>query len=503
MLRVVARSAARNDTTVTRQLSQLTRSICQRPSSGRSTFPLATPLSNRGVQLLPPVPSLSRQQSTELTPADKWEWPPGSRWPYADHEDAVVRLAGLALDDQPHWPDTSSSISDPSSSEYVRLAKEKAEQEQVRQLWTDWKKVTSQLDKSRQMLEQEQDEEMKALVNEEIQELAESQARLQGQLRNEMFPAEGAHLSGAILELRTSIGGAESAVFVGEVTRMYERWCSSHPGWSVQVLSATPFDTEPDILKEAIVQVVGPDVYNSLRFESGIHRVQRVPKTTNVKKMQSSTISIVVLPFDNSSSSNTGEPSADEIVDPTDVKTETMRSRGAGGQHVNKTESAIRLTHLPTGITVSMQDSRSQHQNRDKAWQILRARLADRKMKEDQEKERALRGEQIVGLTRGDRIRTYNFPQDRVTDHRLQTSVGDIEGFMEGQEGIAGLRYLVEQLQEKERDMKIKNRMMRLLSDRDFARAVEQSKDKMAEAVEHYKNKQQAKKDKEQAKNKI
>lgn len=276
----------------------------------------------------------------------------------------------------------------------------------------------------------ESDEQMRALAQDEVDSLHSSLDSIRDQLSEKLFPPEPIHGAGALIELRPGVGGEESCLFVGEMARMYERWLAVHyPQFKVESLSAISSEFS-GAMKEVILQVSGNGPYGLLRFEAGVHRVQRIPVTTAVQKMQSSTITIVVLPLaDQASASQTN---IDDIVDPKDVKVETMRARGAGGQHVNKTESAIRLTHIPTGTTVSMQDSRSQHSNREKAWAVLRSRLFDKHRKEKEDHERNLRGEQIVGMSRGDRVRTYNWPQDRVTDHRLQLNATAIDDFMQG-----------------------------------------------------------------------
>lgn len=204
-------------------------------------------------------------------------------------------------------------------------------------------------------------------------------------------------------------------------------------------------------MREAILQVEGPGAFHALRFEGGVHRVQRVPTTQNLGKLQTSTIAILVLPMQGN---NTDQ--ADDIVDPKDVKIETMRARGAGGQHVNRTESAVRLTHLPTKITVSMQDSRSQHANRTKAWGVLRARLMDLKLREDAAQNRAMRRSQVASADRSERVRTYNFPQDRVTDHRVNISLSGISSIMDGDDdGGAGLTYLIRELIEADEEQRL------------------------------------------------
>lgn len=251
----------------------------------------------------------------------------------------------------------------------------------------------------------------------------------------------------AIVEVRPGVGGQESSLFTGEVARMYMRYCEglSTDGtpWQVETLSSTSAEASGgdagNAFKEVILSVKGRGAYAVLQNEAGVHRVQRIPVTQSTGKLQSSTIAVVVLPGGGDESGGKG---ADDVVDSKDVKTEVMRSRGAGGQHVNKTESAIRLTHEPTGITVSMQDSRSQHQNRTKAWAVLRARLLDRKMREEASSNREARRNQVSGMDRSDRIRTYNFPQDRVTDHRVPFSISGIDTVMEGSD--EGLGYLLD-----------------------------------------------------------
>ncbi|KDN52582.1 release factor [Tilletiaria anomala UBC 951] len=244
-----------------------------------------------------------------------------------------------------------------------------------------------------------------------------------------------------IMEFRPGVGGQESGLFTSQVVRMYRKF-AENVGWEVEELSLIPMEVNAstgggDGVKEAIIQISArggredAEIYDRLKWEAGVHRVQRIPTTQSLGKLQTSTMAIVVLPSD-TDDGGSEQQKADDVVDPKDVKTEVMRSRGAGGQHVNKTESAIRLTHLPSGITVSMQDSRSQHQNRTKAWAILRARLLDAKLREEMAANRAVRKDQVASMERSDRVRTFNFPQDRVTDHRLGLSLSGIDSIIEG-----------------------------------------------------------------------
>lgn len=319
-------------------------------------------------------------------------------------------------------------------------------------------------------METEKDADLLDMAQQELASMQEDERARYHDLRSQILSNSSSVKSqGAIIELKQGVGGQESCLFLSEMLRMYMKYCEHRAqqalesgndrelgsGWRVELLSATPVDVSTssgasDALREAILQVHGDHAYEALRFEAGVHRVQRIPITQNLGKLQTSTIAIIVLPVQG------GEEQADDIVDPKDVKMETMRARGAGGQHVNRTESAVRLTHEPTGITVSMQDSRSQHQNRAKAWEVLRARLLDRHLKKEAEENKALRRSQVASADRSERVRTYNFPQDRVTDHRVGISLSNIGGFMDGDDDDGGgLTYLLEELMASEDEIRL------------------------------------------------
>lgn len=253
----------------------------------------------------------------------------------------------------------------------------------------------------------------------------------------------GIEPEGVIIECRPGVGGGEAGLFTYQVARMLQKF-ASNAGWDVDVMAESPMDvsttTQQNALamKEVLMRITDPltgaegrvNIYERMRWEGGVHRVQRVPITQSTGKLQTSTMAAVVLPV---LPETAADNKNDEFyIDPKEVKVETMRAGGAGGQHVNKTESAIRLTHEPTGTVVSMQDSRSQHQNRAKAWLVLRARLQERARQAEMADNSAARIEQIQTMDRWDRIRTYNFPQSRVTDHRAGMSVNNISAFMEG-----------------------------------------------------------------------
>lgn len=341
----------------------------------------------------------------------------------------------------------------------------------VHKAWTAWQEKIKSLQSTSQMCETEEDADMRELAEQEMRALEEEVAQEHGELRQRILANTSGNVGnkGAIIELKQGVGGQESCLFLSEMLRMYTKYCENRAqqaadmqdatalgaGWTTELLSATPVDVSTtsgasDALREAILQVHGEGAFNALRFEGGVHRVQRVPTTQNLGKLQTSTIAILVLPM------LAENDTASDIVDPKDVKLETMRARGAGGQHVNRTESAVRLTHLPTKITVSMQDSRSQHQNRAKAWDVLRARLLDRKLRADAAENRAMRRSQVASADRSERVRTYNFPQDRVTDHRVNISLSGISSIMEGDDdGGAGLTYLIQELVERDEEQRL------------------------------------------------
>jgi peptide chain release factor 1 len=313
--------------------------------------------------------------------------------------------------------------------------------------------------------EMEPDEEMRALAVEEAQTTLEALDDLRRRIKFELIPHDPVEDGSAIIEVRTAIGGEESASFVAQISRMYTKYCeavmdeeSGRARFQVEEINAVPIDAvaSSDAFREVILHIIGKGAYKMLRHEAGIQRVQRIPANQSTGRIQSSTIAILVLPGGNADGSNNDSEVKDDVVDPKDVKLEVMRSRGAGGQHVNKTESAVRLTHEPTGITVSMQDSRSQHQNRTKAWAVLRARLQDRKMQEEQSQNRNFRKIQIGGMDRSDRVRTYNFPQDRVTDHRVPINVSGIDEIMNG-EAEGGLAYLIDALRQHQEDLTLQH----------------------------------------------
>ena len=253
-----------------------------------------------------------------------------------------------------------------------------------------------------------------------------------------------AHLS-CLLEIRPGVGGLEAGLFAGDLFRMYQAFCKRH-GHHSSILKLDEAECVGDghQIQEAVLEIEGEGTYGLLRCEAGVHRVQRVPATESKGRTHTSVVSIMVLPsFPNTGVDEMGEdtfndPSSDYYIDPKDVRTEVMRSRGAGGQHVNTTDSAVRLTHSPTNTVVSIQDARSQHKNREKAWRLLRAKLAQAR-REAREEELAQMRSSVIDVTRtgrSDKVRTYNWSQKRVTDHRSGITLHDLDNILEGGDSL-------------------------------------------------------------------
>ena len=265
------------------------------------------------------------------------------------------------------------------------------------------------------------DAEMAELARQEAEEARADVDRLHHELQTALLPRDPDDARNAFIEIRAGTGGDESALFAADLARMYLRHCERR-GWKSEVMSESLSDLGG--YKEAVLRIEGDDVYARLKFESGGHRVQRVPVTETQGRIHTSACTVAVLP----------EPDeAEEIqLNPADLRIDTFRASGAGGQHVNKTDSAVRITHLPTGLVVECQDDRSQHRNRAQAMSVLASRLLDRETRERQSKEAAHRKSLIGSGDRSERIRTYNFPQGRVTDHRINLTLYRIDAIMDG-----------------------------------------------------------------------
>lgn len=310
--------------------------------------------------------------------------------------------------------------SNPDSDTYVKLASEYSELEPVVFKIRDLLAARSEADDLQAMLDDvSTDRDMRELAEAELPEIEERMEELEKDIQVLLLPKDVADERNAILEIRAGTGGSEAALFGGDLFRMYERYAAAN-GWRVELISAS--DGEAGGYKEVIAMVSGKGVFAKLKFESGVHRVQRVPDTEASGRIHTSAATVAVL------------PEAEEIdidIRPDDIRIDTMRASGSGGQHVNTTDSAVRITHIPSGIVV-VQAEKSQHQNRARAMQVLRSRLFDmQRQKADSERSEARRS-QVGSGDRSERIRTYNFPQGRVTDHRINLTLYKLDRIMEG-----------------------------------------------------------------------
>ncbi|HEX7060341.1 MAG TPA: peptide chain release factor 1 [Woeseiaceae bacterium] len=300
------------------------------------------------------------------------------------------------------------------------LSREYARLEPVVALFREWERVRADIAAAEEMAA-DPDPELRRMGEEELGALSMRRDALQLDLRKALIPADPHDHSNVFLEIRAGTGGDEAAIFAGDLFRMYARYAERR-GWSLELVSAR--EGEHGGYKEVVSRISGDGIYGRLKFESGAHRVQRVPATESQGRIHTSACTVAVLP----------EPEeVEEIeINPADIRTDTYRASGAGGQHVNKTDSAVRITHLPTGIVVECQDERSQHKNRARALSLLRARLLDAELSR-RESEQAERRRLLVGTgDRSERIRTYNFPQGRVTDHRINLTLYKLDEILEG-----------------------------------------------------------------------
>ncbi len=301
-----------------------------------------------------------------------------------------------------------------------RLGKDLAELGEIVGPYREYKDALRQAEEAGAMAAAEQDPEMAAYLRQEAHAAGERAASLQARLEQLLVPKDPKDERDVIVEIRAGAGGEEAALWAGELFEMYRRFAERH-GWKTEVLSASPSDLGG--FKEVVLEVKGKGAYSRLKHESGVHRVQRVPVTESGGRIHTSTATVAVL------------PEAEEVdlqIRPEDLKIDVYRSSGPGGQSVNTTDSAVRITHLPTGIVVATQEERSQLQNREKAMRYLRARLLRRAQEEAQQKEAAVRRAQVGTGERAEKIRTYNFPENRVTDHRIKLTTHRLHDVLEG-----------------------------------------------------------------------
>ena len=305
--------------------------------------------------------------------------------------------------------------------QYNRISRGHADVTAVAGRYRRYQQVEADIATAREMLD---DPDMADMAQEEITAGEAELIRLEDELQRLLLPKDPDDQRPAYVEIRAGTGGDESALFAGDLARMYTRY-AANMGWKVEIMSAN--ESELGGYKEVVLRIEGDNVYGLLRFESGGHRVQRVPATETQGRIHTSACTVAVMP----------EPDAQQAItlNPADLRIDTFRASGAGGQHINKTDSAVRVVHIPTGIVAECQDGRSQHSNKAKALQVLQARIQEKERKEREAKEAALRKGLIGSGDRSDRIRTYNFPQGRLTDHRINLTLYKLLNIMEGDLG--------------------------------------------------------------------
>lgn len=315
-------------------------------------------------------------------------------------------------------------LSDPEivsdSNKLREYSKEQAGLEETVQVYREYKDTSEQLDEAKAMLEEDLDEEMKEMTKEEISELSDEKEKMEERLKILLIPKDPNDEKNVIMEVRGAAGGDEAALFAGDLYRMYSRYAEAH-GWKTEVIEA--HESEVGGYKEIIFMINGSGAFSKLKFENGAHRVQRVPQTESGGRIHTSTATVACL------------PEAEEVevdINEKEIRVDTFASSGPGGQSVNTTMSAVRLTHEPTGIVASCQDEKSQIKNKEKAMKILRARIYEKFQQEEQAKYDENRKSAVGSGDRSERIRTYNFPQNRVTDHRIGLTIQKLDKILEG-----------------------------------------------------------------------
>lgn len=323
--------------------------------------------------------------------------------------------------------------------ELTRLSREQARLQGTVDAWRKLQELDSRIEEAQTLME-ESDPEIREMAEAEMEECVPEREALLEHIQHLLIPRDPDDSHDVIMEIRGGAGGDEGNIFAGDLYRMYTKYAESK-GWKIQVMEASP--SEAGGFSQIIFSVKGTDVYHDLKFESGAHRVQRVPKTETQGRIHTSTATVLCQPE---------AEEADIEIDPKDLTIETHRASGAGGQHINKTDSAVRIVHIPTGITVNCQEGRSQIENRETAMRLIRARVYEELKRRKDEEEGAIRRAKIGTGDRSEKIRTYNYPQNRVTDHRIGLTITQLDRIVEGRldDVIAGLQAAEEQEKLKE-----------------------------------------------------
>lgn len=303
---------------------------------------------------------------------------------------------------------------------YKEIMQELSHKGEIVLEYEKYKTIAGEIEASLELIDESSDSEIRNLAREELKELNRKKEKIVEQLKFLLIPKDPLNLKNIIMEIRAGTGGEEAALFVSDLYRMYTRY-AENTGWKIEIMSSHP--TGIGGFKEIIFSVTGKNVYADLRYESGVHRVQRVPVTESGGRIHTSAVTVAVLPE---------AEETDIVINPEDLRVDVYKSSGPGGQSVNTTDSAVRITHIPTGIVVTCQDEKSQHKNKSKALRVLRARLYEAEERKKHDQRAKERKSQVGSGDRSERIRTYNFPQNRVTDHRINLTLYRLEYIMEG-----------------------------------------------------------------------
>ncbi|CCI85465.1 peptide chain release factor 1 [Lactobacillus pasteurii DSM 23907 = CRBIP 24.76] len=333
----------------------------------------------------------------------------------------MARLEGLVA----HYEELQEMMADPEvisdTSRYMEISKEEADLREVVQKYKQYKSDQQDIKDNNEIISTETDADLVEMAKEENSELEKEVAELEDQIKILMLPKDPNDDKDIIMEIRGAAGGDEASLFAGDLLRMYEKYAEQQ-GWKISLVDSE--ETEVGGYKRVAVMITGDKVYSKLKYENGAHRVQRIPVTESQGRVHTSTATVAVMPE---------YEQVDIELDPKDIRVDVYRASGAGGQHINKTSSAVRMTHLPTGIVVAMQDQRSQQQNREKAMQILKSRVYDFYESQNRDQYDAERKSAVGTGDRSERIRTYNYPQNRVTDHRIGLTLNKLDRIMNGE----------------------------------------------------------------------